>query len=136
MPKPVPTLGRALAIHNRMLDPDHPNTADSLNDRGVLLKEQGNYAAARSHLERALAIRERVFGVDHPHTAHSLHTLGVVLRVQREYAAARPYLERALECEARVGGLGEDGDLPHTGRVNGRPRSAQPAVAGWGSNCQ
>jgi Tetratricopeptide repeat/Domain of unknown function (DUF4062) len=63
-----PLFERALAIRERALGPDHPHTAASLNDLALLLRDQGDPAAARPLFERALAIRERVQGPDHPDT--------------------------------------------------------------------
>ena len=58
-----------MAICERVLGPDHPQTAASLDNLGSLLQDQGDLAAARPLLERALAICERVLGPDHPQTA-------------------------------------------------------------------
>ena len=63
-----PLVKRALDIRERMLGPDHRDTAQSLNDRALLQRAQDDAAAARPLLERALAIRERALGPDHPDT--------------------------------------------------------------------
>ena len=99
-----PYLERALAIWERVLGPDHPDTASSLNNLGSLLREMGDPAGARPYLERALAIRERVLGPDHPDTAQSLNNLGVLLQAMGDPAGARPYYERALAILERVFG--------------------------------
>jgi len=39
---------RALAIREKALGPEHPETAESLNNLASLLKDQGDLAAARS----------------------------------------------------------------------------------------
>jgi tetratricopeptide (TPR) repeat protein/DNA-binding XRE family transcriptional regulator len=95
----------ALAIQERVLGPDHPDTAWSLHHLGTVLWWQGMYAEARAYLERALAIREQVLGLDHPDTAGNLSNVGVVLWRQGAYAEARAYLERALAIQERVLGL-------------------------------
>ncbi len=51
-----PYLERALAIYEKALGPDHPDTATSLNNLGGLLQAMGDLAAARPYYERALAI--------------------------------------------------------------------------------
>jgi hypothetical protein len=61
-----PSLERALAIRERVLGPDHPDTATSLNNLALLLQAQGALTAARPLLERALAMSERVQGPDTP----------------------------------------------------------------------
>jgi len=101
-----PYYERALAIRERVLGPDHPATARSLNNLGYLLQAMGELAAARPYYERALAIRERVLGPDHPATAGSLNNLGGLLDSMGDLAAARPYFERALAIRERV--LGPD----------------------------
>jgi tetratricopeptide (TPR) repeat protein len=55
-------LRQALAICKRVLGPEHPNTATSLNNLGFLLRAQGDLAGARPYYERAQAIRKRVLG--------------------------------------------------------------------------
>jgi tetratricopeptide (TPR) repeat protein len=101
-----PLLERALEIRERVLGPDHPYTAASLNNLALLLQDQGELAAARPLLERTLAIRDRVLGPDHPDTASSLNNLAGLLQDQGELAAARPLYERALDIRERV--LGPD----------------------------
>src|SRR5262249_44147432 len=51
---------RALAICEKVLGPEHPNTASSLGNFASLLMAQGDLAGARPLYERALAIREKV----------------------------------------------------------------------------
>ncbi len=59
---------RALAISEKALGPDHPDTAMSLNNRGALLQDQGDLAGARLYYERALDICEKKLGLAHPNT--------------------------------------------------------------------
>jgi Tfp pilus assembly protein PilF len=102
-----------LAICEKVLGPEHPDTAQSLNNLGFLLRSQGDYARARLYYERALAICEKVLGLEHPNTAQSLNNLGFLLKSQGDHAGARPYYERALRIlEARLGP-----DHPHTKTV-------------------
>jgi tetratricopeptide (TPR) repeat protein len=97
-----PLKERALAIREKVLGPEHPDTAASLNNLGVLLQDQGDLAGARPFYERALAIREKVLGPEHPDTAASLNNLGVLLQDQGELAGARPLYERALAIREKV----------------------------------
>jgi Tfp pilus assembly protein PilF len=93
---------RALAIREKVLGPEHPDTAQSLNNLGVLLKEHGDLAGARPLYERALAIREKVLDPEHPDTAQSLNNLGVLLKEHGDLAGARPLYERALAIREKV----------------------------------
>jgi tetratricopeptide (TPR) repeat protein len=89
-------LERALAIREQVLGPDHPDTAQSLNNLAGLLQVTGDYMGARPLLERALAIWEQTLGPDHPTTAQSLNNLGLLLQFIGEHVGARPLLERVL----------------------------------------
>jgi tetratricopeptide (TPR) repeat protein len=60
-----PYYDRALQIREAVLGPTHPDTAQSLNNLGMLLQAQGDLQAARPHLERALQIVELRLGADH-----------------------------------------------------------------------
>ena len=59
---------RAESYGQKVLGEAHPDTANSLNNLGFLLRAIGEYEAARPYYERALAIVEDVLGPDHPHT--------------------------------------------------------------------
>ena len=91
-----PLFERALAIAERALGPEHPETAVSLNNLGFLLLGQGDLAAARPLLERALAIREKVLGPNHRHTKDSA-------RVTAEALDALGRADQAAALRARYG---------------------------------
>jgi len=63
-----PLYERALTIREEVLGPEHPDTAQSLDNLAVLLDAQGDYAQAKPLYERALAIYEEVLGPEHPNT--------------------------------------------------------------------
>jgi hypothetical protein len=100
----------ALAIREKVLGPEHPSTAASLNNLGYLLQAMGDYEGTRPYFERALAIFEKVLGPEHPHTAQSLNNLGYLLASMGDTEGALPYLERALAIWEKV--LGPE--HPHT----------------------
>jgi tetratricopeptide (TPR) repeat protein len=95
---------RALSIREAQLGPQDPNTADSHQNLGVVLRNLGDIKAARTHHERALAIFEARLGPDHPRTATSLQHLARDLHLQRDLDGARALHERALAIrEAHLG---------------------------------
>jgi hypothetical protein len=51
-----------------VLGEQHPDTAQSLNNLGSLLRTMGELAAAKPYLEQALAICEDRLGASHSHT--------------------------------------------------------------------
>ncbi|HMK78956.1 MAG TPA: tetratricopeptide repeat protein [Xanthobacteraceae bacterium] len=99
-----PLLERALAIREKVLGPENPDTAASLNNLAYLLQAQGDLAAARPRYERALAINEMVLGPEHPDTAANLDNLAQLLQAQGDFAGARPLFERALTIREKVPG--------------------------------
>ncbi|MGB6697833.1 MAG: tetratricopeptide repeat protein [Methylocella sp.] len=114
------------------LGPEHPDTAQSLNNLALLLQNQGDLAGARPLHERALAIREKALGPDHPDTAASLNNLASLLRAQGDFAGARPLHERALPIDEKV--LGPEhpdtatslNNLAFLLRDTGHAREAEP----------
>jgi tetratricopeptide (TPR) repeat protein len=90
-----PLLERALAIREKTVGPEDPDTATSLNNLASLLHSQGDLTGARSFYERALAINEKRFG-EGLGTAVSLNNLGGLLHAQGDLAGARALCARAL----------------------------------------
>jgi tetratricopeptide (TPR) repeat protein len=101
-----PVSERALALRERLLDPDHPDVATSLNNLAELYRIQGRYDAAAPLYQRALALRERALGPDHPDVATSLNNLALLYHDQGRYAEAEPLYQRALAIHERA--LGPD----------------------------
>lgn len=75
----LPFARRALAIREKALGPDHPDTALSLNNLAFLHYDEGNVTEAARLMRRALAIREARLGAKHPDTESSRESLAVIL---------------------------------------------------------
>jgi tetratricopeptide (TPR) repeat protein len=86
----MPLYERALAICERVLGPDHPTTATSLNNLALLLQDQGELAAARPLLERALAISARVLGPEHQATVRSRRQLATLSSLMAQRPSSEP----------------------------------------------
>ena len=87
---------KALAITEKTLGHEHPDTGARLNDLAHILFLKGDYAAAELLFRRALAITEKALGAEHPDTGTRLNNLALNLRDTGNYAAAEPLLRRAL----------------------------------------
>ena len=61
-------LERALAIRNRLLGADHPQTARAGQRLAMVVLDEDGPAAARELLESALATFEHTLAPDHPWT--------------------------------------------------------------------
>jgi tetratricopeptide (TPR) repeat protein len=101
-----PLFERALAIREKVLGLDHPDTARSHNNLGDLLNAQGHPGRALPCYERALAIRKKAFGLNHADTAESLNNIGYQLQAKGDFAGARSYYDQALSIRETV--LGRD----------------------------
>jgi tetratricopeptide (TPR) repeat protein len=109
----------ALALNEKVLGPDHRETAASLNNLARLLDDQGDLAGARSIFERALPILERTLGSEHADTSTCINGLANVLWEQGDLAGARPLYERALAiCEKGLGPEHPDTSISLNGLAN------------------
>jgi tetratricopeptide (TPR) repeat protein len=97
-----PLFDRALAIYERVLGPEHPDVANSLNNLTRLYRAQGRYVEAEPLCERALAIREKTWGSEHPDVVWSLNNLADLYRSQGRYAKAEPLYRRALAIREKA----------------------------------
>ena len=98
----APLYRRALAINEKVLGPEHPETATSLSRLASLVQDQGDHTSARQLQERALAIREKMLGPEHPDVALSLNHLAIVLEAQGDITTARQLFERALAIREKT----------------------------------
>jgi CHAT domain-containing protein len=95
---------RGLRVTERLLGPDHVDTAEAIDNLGTVNLERGEFLTALSRYERARAIREKVLPANSTQLADSLDRLSLALiRVQR-YEEARQTLSRAVAIrESKAG---------------------------------
>jgi tetratricopeptide (TPR) repeat protein len=84
------------------LGPDHPDTAESLNNLAILYFYQGKYEQAEPLYQRALAIYEQQLGPLHPDTALSIWWLAVLSEQQQQYEKAASLYPRAFSIYERA----------------------------------
>ena len=72
----TPIAEKALAIREKVLGPDHPDVAQSLNGLGRLHLELSNFDKVKPLYQRALTIYEKTYGPENPNIAKSLMGLG------------------------------------------------------------
>jgi class 3 adenylate cyclase/tetratricopeptide (TPR) repeat protein len=97
---------RALAIREKILGPDHPDVAQSLDGLAVVYWREGRYVEAEPLYSRALAIREKALGSDDLDVAASLSSFALVYWDQGRYAEAEPLHMRAVAIREKA--LGPD----------------------------
>ncbi|CAM9093379.1 unnamed protein product [Laminaria digitata] len=94
-----PLYTRSLAVREKVLGPEHPDVAFSLNGLAALLDSQGKYAEAEPLLKRSLAIREKALGPEHPDVASSINNLAALLSRHGKYAEAELLYEQSLAIQ-------------------------------------
>ena len=98
----LPIQERTLAIREKALGPEHPDTASAINNLAKIYQAMGNYAKALPLEERTLAIREKALGPEHPDTAEAINNLAQIYQAMGNYAKALPLEERALAIREKV----------------------------------
>jgi serine/threonine protein kinase/tetratricopeptide (TPR) repeat protein len=92
---------RALAIYERLVGPDHPQTAGIHNNIGTAFGVGGRHDDAVREFGRVLAIYKVALRPDHPRVARVYTNLGVELRAKGDLEAAFANEQRALEIWER-----------------------------------
>ncbi len=99
-------LSRAQVVREKTFGKEHPDTAETLNNLGWLLSDQGRYRDAEPMIKSALEIRKTALGPEHPDTVMSLNNLAELYREQGQYVKAEPLHLRALAIREKA--LGEE----------------------------
>ena len=104
-----PLCRKALDIRKAVLGENHPDTATSYNNLGMLYHYLSYYEKAEPLFQKAIAIGEMALGKDHP----SLHTeysnLALLYRRLGRYDKAESLLQKVLSIRKEV--LGENHQL-------------------------
>ncbi|MDR2528229.1 MAG: tetratricopeptide repeat protein [Synergistaceae bacterium] len=95
---------RVLPLCLKLFGEESPNTAEVLNDLGLVYHKLEDYPKAKKIYERALAIRLEVFGEESSHTAASLNNLGNIYEKLGNYPQAKEIHERALAVRLKLFG--------------------------------
>ncbi|HXR65901.1 MAG TPA: FxSxx-COOH system tetratricopeptide repeat protein [Ktedonobacteraceae bacterium] len=127
-------LRRALSVHERVLEPAHPDLAQNLNDLAGVQHNQGAYAQAEPLYQRALAIQEQTLGAENPATARTLNNLALLAYNLAKYPEAEALNKRALAAREKLGAKNvETGqsvlNLAHVYRMQQRYAEAEPLFA-------
>ena len=93
---------QALAIRQRELGDEHPETLLSLSSMGALRQDEGLYEEAESLIRKALEAQRRTLGNESPETLSTIKLLGLTLHNQGELAEAEPLLREAVERGRRT----------------------------------
>jgi eukaryotic-like serine/threonine-protein kinase len=129
-----PHLERSLAVREKELGADHPDTLTSMNDLAGLYHDQGKYEKAEPLYLEVLQEREKKLGADHLHTLTSKNNLALLYRDQGKYAEAEAlFLEVLRRREEKLGAdhpdtLTSKGSLASLYERWGKPEKAEPLL--------
>lgn len=95
---------QALAIEQKIFEPNHPHTANTLNYLASVYAQQESFPKAVEHYQKAFAMREEIYGKFHPTVAISLINLGVVHNTLGDNVKAIEVYEKALNILEKTSG--------------------------------
>ena len=84
-----------MLFRSRVLRPDHPQLALSLNNLAEAYRLLGRYPEAEASYRRSLAVNEAIHGPDHPAVAAVLQEIAKLCASQDKTAEAEGLRERA-----------------------------------------
>ncbi len=99
----------SLALREKALPPDDPDTAATLNNLAETELQMGELEPAERHCREALRMRERSLGIDHPATQASMNSLAAMLVAANRNAEAEGLFTSSLASLERR--PGENGDI-------------------------
>ena len=91
-----------LAIREKVLGKEHPDTATTYNDLAGVYYAKGDYPQALVFYEKSLVIREKVLGKELPDTATTYNNIAGVYRAQGDYPKALAGYQKALVIREKV----------------------------------
>ncbi|KAH8193551.1 hypothetical protein TruAng_012283 [Truncatella angustata] len=88
---------RALRGKEKACGPDHTSTLSTVNNLGLLYKDQGKRVEAEDMYLRALRGFEKAWGPDHTSTLETVNNLGLLYKDQGKRVEAEDMYLRALQ---------------------------------------
>ena len=124
----IPLFEQTLAVQQRLLGPDDPDTLTSQNNLASAYQDAGQTADAIQLYKLTLEVRERLLGADHPSTLNSRGNLAAAYQDAGRADEAIPLLEGTLGLlvtsarhrSSRYPDLTQEPDQGHRGRGPGR----------------
>ncbi|MBR4871003.1 MAG: tetratricopeptide repeat protein [Alistipes sp.] len=100
--KAVEIYNRVITLRERLYGTEHPDTAKSYNNIGVVYNDLSEYEKALEYHLKALKIKEKILGIEHHNTAMSYNNIGVVYNDLSEYGKALEYHLKALKIKEKI----------------------------------
>ena len=97
---------RALAIHEEIFGPEHPDVGMDAFHLASIYQRQERYEKAETTLLRVITIDEKTLPPEHPDRAFAFRSLAAVYQAQSRLPEAAALLERALAIDETALGEG------------------------------
>lgn len=101
----LPLAEQALAIRERSLGPEHPDTLSSVNRLALFNHLLGRFSEAEQLYRRAVEGRERVLGSEHSDTLLCIGNLAALYVSRGRYSEGEALYLRTLEASERLRGM-------------------------------
>jgi tetratricopeptide (TPR) repeat protein len=93
---------QVLAIRNKILGPDHPNTLTSLSWKAGILQSQGKLQEALILRNEVLESRKRVLGNEHNDTVAAMTHKALILKEMKQFDDALKIFEEIMTISERI----------------------------------
>jgi tetratricopeptide (TPR) repeat protein len=103
--KSLKLLQKLIPICEETYGHEHPSTAISYNNLGMIYVDKGDYDMALKYYVEAIHIKENVLGLGHPDTATTYNNLGYVYNRKGNYDKALDFHFKALAIREKTFGL-------------------------------
>ena len=100
--KIVPLIMVILGVSITLISCTRRNPYDEINDRIIVLFQQGQYAEAEKLAKEALTMTKEKFGKDHLKVATSLDSLAMIYFTQGKYAQTEPLYKEILTIREKT----------------------------------
>jgi tetratricopeptide (TPR) repeat protein len=119
---------KMLAIRQRVLGPDHPDTLEAMSNLGFDYRSEQRWQDAETLDTQILAIQKRVLGPEHPDTLRSMHNFAADTRMLGNAAEAEALDRQILAIRQRVLGPNHPDTLWSLNSVAGDLRAERQYV--------
>lgn len=92
----------SLALRQKSLGENHPDTAQTLNNLAYLYKSMSKYERAEALFLESLQLREKILGDNHIDVAQTLNNLADLYTRIGQFTKAEAFLEKALKIRQEV----------------------------------
>jgi uncharacterized low-complexity protein len=88
-----------LAVQQRVLGPEHPDTLNTATSLAIAVFTQGKYGESEAMYRETLAVQQRVLGSEHPSTLNTANFLADALKFQGKYGEAETMRRETLAVQ-------------------------------------